>query len=101
IRLERGHDHVIGRDEEEDREDHQEDIGQDQRPAAVAAEARAAARQRPGDGGNGSCGHPTSLPRLRTSRRMKMAAMARIGNMNSDTEAPSGMSPERMPSRKA
>ena len=33
-----------------------------------------------------------SLPRLRTLRRIRMAAIARIGNMNSDTDAPSGRS---------
>jgi hypothetical protein len=35
------------------------------------------------------------------SRRMKNAATARMGTMNSDTEAPSGMSPPSSPTRKA
>ena len=51
--------------------------------------------------GDGGGAHPISLPRLRTPRRMKIAATARIGNMNSEVAAPSGRSPERMPSMKA
>src|SRR3981189_191599 len=35
------------------------------------------------------------------SRRMKIAAIPSIGNMNSDTLAPSGMSPPSMPTRNA
>jgi hypothetical protein len=35
------------------------------------------------------------------SRRMKIAAIARIGNMNNETLAPSGMSPPSIPRRKA
>src|SRR5262249_61381837 len=100
VGLERRHDHVIGRHEEEDREQDEEHVGRDQRPAPVAREARLGSagrstlRDRRG-------GHPISLPRLRTPRRMKIAPIARSGNMNSDTEAPSGMSPDLMPSMNA
>src|SRR5262249_40511546 len=90
--------HVIGRHQEEDREQHQEHIRRDQRPAPVAGEARPATRHRRRDGGRG---HPISLPRLRTPRRMNTAAIARIGDMNSDTEAPAGRSPQRIPSMNA
>ena len=38
-----------------------------------------------------------SFPRLMTPRRTKAAATARNGSMNSDTLAPNGMSPLRMP----
>ncbi len=100
VALERRDHHVIGRHQEEDREDDQEEIGRDQRPAPVALQAgplekAAASRAR--------CmwlsRHPISLPRLRTPRRMKTAAIARIGSMNSEIAEPSGRSPERMPSR--
>src|ERR1700686_253801 len=100
VALERRHDHVEGRDQKEDREDHQKHIGRDQRPAPIAAETGADTETLRGAGGDGGCAHPISLPRLRTPRRMKTAANARIGNMNSDVAAPSGRSPERMPSMK-
>ena len=38
-----------------------------------------------------------SFPRSMTPRRTKAAATARNGSMNSDTLAPNGMSPLRMP----
>jgi len=100
VGFQRRHDHVVGRREKEDREQDEEEIGGEQRPAPAAPQAgyRADARAR------GDCsgrGHPISLPRLRTPRRMNTAEIARIGNMNSDTAAPSGRSPERMPSRNA
>ncbi len=100
VRLQRGHDHVVGGRQEEDREQHQKEVRGDQSPAPIAPEARADAGTRMLDG-DGVCGHAISLPRLRTPRSMNTAEMARIGNMNSDTAAPSGRSPERMPSRKA
>src|ERR671921_535344 len=40
-------------------------------------------------------------PRLLMSRRMKIAATVRIGTMNSEIDAPSGMSPPSMPSLNA
>src|SRR6516162_8779899 len=43
----------------------------------------------------------TSLPLRVISRRMKIAATARIGTMNSDTLAPSGMSLPSIPTRNA
>src|SRR5580700_9972682 len=92
---------VEGRGEKEDREDDKKDIGRDQRPAAIAAEAGADTETfLRGAGGDGGSAHPISLPRLRTPRRMKIAAKPRIGNMNSEVAAPSGRSPERMPSMK-
>ena len=42
-----------------------------------------------------------SFPRLLMSRRMKVAAIASIGSMNSETLAPSGISPPSMPIRTA
>src|SRR4029077_13521978 len=54
-----------------------------------------------GGSGNRGDGQQTSLPRLVMSRRMKGAATARIGTMNSETLAPSGMSPLSMPTRNA
>src|SRR6266699_5162989 len=102
VGFERGHDHVVRRRQEEDRENHQEHVGQDQRPAPAALDARESPARDRGD--RGVCRrrrHPISLPRLRTPRRMNTAEMARIGNMNSDTEAPSGMSPDSMPSLNA
>ena len=101
IALERGDDHVIGRNQEKDREHDEKYVRRDQRPAAIALQACADATLRRGAHADGGRAHPISLPRLRTPRRMKIAAIARIGNMNSDVAAPSGRSPERMPSRKA
>ena len=43
VALERRHHHVIGRHQEEDREHHQEHVGGDQRPAAIAPQAGAQA----------------------------------------------------------
>src|SRR5262249_29236914 len=99
--LERGDQHVDRRQQEEDREDHQEDVGPAQRPLAIAAHAAVLAAP-DGHFGSSRCGngsHYTSLPRRVMSRRMKMAATDRIGTMNSDTLAPSGMSPPSMPTR--
>src|SRR6476660_2957079 len=102
IALERRYHHVIRRHQEEDREQDQEKIRRIKCPAPIAAQARALDETAPcGRGGDRGCRHPVSLPRLRTPRKMKTAAIARIGNMNSDVAAPSGRSPERMPSRNA
>ena len=101
VALERRHDHVIGRHQEEDREQDQKEIGREQRPAPATPQARSSRHRFAGRYGESGGAHPISLPRLRTPRRMKTAATARIGNMNSDVAAPSGRSPERIPSRKA
>src|SRR5690606_18343700 len=93
---------VDRRQQEEDGEQDQKEIGPAQRPGAVplhAAIPRASARCS-GYRLHGA-GHHTSLPRRVMSRRMKTAATARIGTMNSDTLAPSGMSPPSMPRRNA
>src|SRR5690349_15163363 len=97
IRFQRGHDHVVRRSEKENREQNQKKIGRKKRPPPVALETRATGARILGNRG----GHPISLPRLRTPRNMKTAETARIGNMNSETAAPSGRSPERIPSRNA
>src|SRR5256885_14782763 len=99
--LERSDDHVERRHQREDRKQRQEKIRPSQRPGAVAAHAaifdRAARR------GLVDChgAHQASFPRLLTSRRMKIAAIARIGTMNSETLAPSGISLPSMPIRNA
>src|SRR5262245_23464333 len=102
IAFERGDDHVVGRHQEKYREDDEKYVGRYQGPSSISAEAPATTAGAL-DGRHGDCAgaHPISLPRLRTPRRMKTAAIARIGNMNRDVAAPSGKSPDRMPSRKA
>src|SRR5262249_36236988 len=93
--LERRDQHVERRREEEDHEQYQEDVRPAQRPAAVAAHAARlarAARALARCGVDAERRHATSLPRRWMSRRMNTAAIARIGIMNSDTAAPSGMS---------
>src|SRR6202030_1810027 len=99
--LERGDQHVDRRHQREDREQGEEKIRPSQRPGTVAAHAavfdlapRPALVDR-------ERAHQASFPRLLTSRRMKTAAIARIGTMNSETEAPSGMSLPSMPTRNA
>src|SRR6266567_6499578 len=99
--FERGDHHVERRRQKEDRKQHQEEIGPAQRPGPVAAHAAVfglAPRTALVD-----CKrtHQASFPRLLTSRRMKIAATARIGTMKSETLAPSGMSLPSMPTRKA
>src|ERR1700724_1328900 len=90
------------RHQEEDREQGEEEIGPAQRPAALAAGVAGFARARGRHcGRDGRGGHDISLARRLMSRRMKMAATVRIGTMNSDTLAPSGISPPSMPMRNA
>src|SRR5438270_3031292 len=101
-RLERRDEHVDRRRQEEDRKQHEEEVRPAQRPAPVAAHAAVArARRRATVDGDGCGAHYASFPRRWMSRRMKIAQTARMGNMNSDTLAPSGMSPPWMPSRNA
>src|SRR5262249_44258965 len=94
--------HVDRRHQEEDREHGKEKIRPAQRPFPVAADAAGSA---PAGGdcrsGDGCRGHDISLARRLMSRRMNTAATVRIGTMNSETLAPSGMSPPSMPTRKA
>src|SRR2546423_11107836 len=100
--LQRGDEHVDRRHQEEDREQHEEEIRPAQRPAPVAAHAAIArARRRPMIDRNVCGTHDASFPRRWMSRRMKIAPNARIGNMNSETVAPSGMSPPWMPIQNA
>src|SRR5262249_26759252 len=100
--LERGNQHVDRRHQKEDPQQPQEEIRPAQRPAAAAADAAISAPSPgPGCGGDGCRAHNISLARRWMSRRMKIAATARIGSMNSDTLAPSGRSPPSMPTRKA
>src|SRR5689334_14087346 len=99
--FQRSYQHVDRRQQEEDREQDQEKIRPPQRPAAIPAHAavtRFAAGSCRGHR-NRDVGHYTSLPRRVMSRRMKMAAIARIGTMNKDTLAPKGMSPPSIPTR--
>src|ERR1700732_2128927 len=100
--LQRGDHHVERRHQREDREQRQEEVRPSQRPGAVAAHAPIFDRS--GRRGlvdhHGAC-HQASFPRLLMSRRMKIAAIARIGTMNSETLAPSGISLPSIPIRKA
>src|SRR6267142_4614740 len=99
--LERGDQHVDRRHQREDRKQSEKEIRPFQRPGAVAAHA--AVFDISGRRGlvDRKCAHQASFPRLLISRRMKIAATASIGNMNSETLAPSGMSPPSMPTRNA
>src|SRR3974390_1073672 len=98
--LQRGDDHVDRRNQREDRKDGQEEIGPAHGPGAVSAHA--AVFDLSGRAGlvDRKRAH-ASFPRLVMSRSMNTAATARIGAMNSETLAPSGMSPPSMPSRNA
>src|ERR1700716_1149355 len=99
--LERRDQHVKRRHQREDRKQREEEVRPPQRPGAVAAHAAifdVAGRRGLVDRYRA---HQASFPRLLTSRRMKIAAMARIGTMNSETLAPSGMSLPSMPIRNA
>src|SRR5450756_847152 len=100
--LERGDQHVERRHQREDREQHEEEVRPAQRPGAVAAHAAIfdAARRRGLVDHHCAC-HQASFPRLLTPRRMKIAATARIGTMNSETLAPSGISLPSMPTLNA
>src|SRR5712664_2601164 len=101
-RLERGDQHVKRRHQREYREQRQEEVRPSQRPGAVAAHAAVLdlAGRRGLVDHYGAC-HQASFPRLLMSRKMKIAAIARIGNMNSETLAPSGISLPSIPTRKA
>src|SRR5581483_2606151 len=96
--LQRGDYHVNRRYQREDRENRQEDIGPAHGPGSVAAHA--AVFDLAGRAGlvDRKRAH-ASFPRLLMSRRMKTAAIARIGAMNSETLAPNGISPPSMPRR--
>src|SRR6266851_2258071 len=100
--LQRGDQHIDRRQQEEDREQGEEEIRPAQRPAAIPAHAAA---PRHAGRAAGACGgsdrRHASFPRRLISRRIKIAATVRIGTMNSDTLAPSGMSPTSMPTRNA
>src|SRR6476620_6794968 len=86
--FERGDQHVKRWYQREDRKQRQEEIRPSQRPRAIAADT--AVFDLPGRRGlvdyHRAC-HQASFPRLFISRRMKIAATARIGNMNSETLA--------------
>src|ERR1700684_141220 len=100
--LERGDQHVKRRYQREDGKQREEEIRPFQRPGAVPAHAAiggVARRRRLVD--HHRAGHQASFPRLLMSRRMKTAAIARIGTMNNETLAASGMSPPSMPTRNA
>src|ERR1700733_2571730 len=101
-RLQRRDQHVERRHQGKDREQRQEEIRPSQRPGAVAAHAAIfdRARWRGLVDHHRAC-HQASFPRLLISRRMKIAATARIGTMNSETLAPSGISLPSMPMRNA
>src|SRR3979490_2136121 len=100
--LQRRNYHVERRHQREDREQREEKIRPSQRPGAVAAHA--AVFDRAGWRGlvdHYCTGHQAAFPCLLISRRMKIAAIARIATMNSETLAPSGISPPSMPIRNA
>src|SRR5262249_16924274 len=93
-RLERGDKHIDRRWQEKDHEQDQEKIRPEQRAPPAAGDAAVADATELSGWCVGCCrrhGH-ASFPRRRTLRKMKNAAIARIGAINSDTEAPSGMS---------
>src|SRR6266550_707670 len=99
--LERSDQHVDRRHQREDRKQREEEVRPAERPGAVATHAAIPdlAGRRPLVDRHRA--HQASFPRLFTSRRMKIAAIARIGTMNSETLAPSGISLPSMPTRKA
>src|SRR5262249_26855791 len=99
--LQRRDQHVDRRHQEEDREHDEEEIRPAQRPAPVAAHAAVALAALGRGGRDRSGGHDISLARRWMSRRMNTAATVRIGTMNSETLAPSGMSLPWMPSQNA
>src|SRR5262245_9848007 len=91
--LERRDQHVDRRHQKDDREYGEEKIRPAQRPPPVSAHAAVSAATRGrGGGGDGCRGHDISPARRWMSRRMNTAATVRIGTMNSETLAPSGMS---------
>src|SRR6185437_9652043 len=94
-RLERHHQHVQGRGEEEDHEEDEEEVRPVERLPAVPADASPFSQR------HGERRAHASFPRLLMSLRMNHAAMPRIGNMKSETLAPSGMSLPSMPSLNA
>src|SRR3979411_481660 len=96
--LERCDQHVERRDQREDREQCEEKIRPPRRPGAIAAHAAIfdVAGRRGLVDHHRAC-HQASFPRLLMSRRMKIAAIARIGTMNSETLAPSGISLPSIP----
>src|SRR5260370_5687910 len=101
-RLERGNQHVERRQQREDRKQREEEIRPSECPGTVTAHAAVFDRagRRSLIDYHRAC-HQASFPRLLMSRKMKTAAIARIGNMNSETLAPSGISLPSMPTRKA
>src|SRR6202171_6787917 len=100
--LQRRNYHVERRHQREDREQREEKIRPSQRPGAVAAHAAIFDRAgRRGLVDHYRACHQASFPRLLISRKMKIAAIARIGTMNSETLAPSGISLPSMPILKA
>src|SRR4030088_2130748 len=100
--LQRRNYHVERRHQREDREQREEKVRPSQRPGAVAAHAAIFDRAgRRGLVDHYRACHQASFPRLLMSRRMKIAATASIGSMNSETLAPSGISPPSMPMRNA
>src|ERR1700682_1686715 len=100
--FERSDHHVERRHQRKNSKQREEKIRPAQSPGAVATHAAIfdRARRRSLVDHHGAC-HQASFPRLLTSRRIKIAATARIGSMNSETLAPSGISLPSMPTLKA
>src|SRR3954453_1517407 len=96
--LERGDQHVERRHQREDRKQCEKKVRPPQRPSAIAPHTAIfdCAPRRGLIDYRRAC-HQASFPRLLTSRRIKIAAIARIGTMNSETLAPSGRSLPSMP----
>src|ERR1700737_134921 len=100
--LQRRDQHVERRHQRENSKQHQKKVRPSQRPGPVAAHTAMFDRsRRRGLVDHHRACHQASFPRLLISRRIKIAAIASIGTMNSDTLAPSGMSPPSMPRRNA
>src|SRR5229473_539537 len=99
--LERGDQHIERRHQREDREQREKKVRPSQRPGTVAAHAAVLDVARRRALVDRDRAHQASFPRLLTSRRMKIAAIASIGTMNSETLAPSGISLPSMPTRNA
>src|SRR3569832_2906576 len=99
--LERGYQHVDLRGHRKESKQDQEEVRPTQRPGAVAAHAAIFDLAAGTSLVDCKGAHQASFPRLLTSRRMNIAATARIGTMNSETLAPSGISLLWIPTWKA
>src|SRR5262249_40870761 len=91
-RFERGDEHIDRRGQKENDEQDQKKKGPEQSAAPAARGGAGRETARPAGPRCWRRHRHASFPRRFTLRRMKNAAIARIGAMNSATDAPSGMS---------